>query len=921
MKIQKYICCLLMLFVGVGIMSAQQLVTLTVREAPAVEVFTRIEEQTGLRIYCHPADTDSLFFTVHADKEEPESLLNRILEPDEMQVFRYQDKLFITTAQLFLVALPEGYFAREKERETTEDTTGYDLSLLTLSRRNQKATSENKVYEIGDADKAVTSGRVTLNGRITDFKTGEPVAGIALFVKNPLIGTTTDAYGYYTIRLPAGRNELFIQGMGTKDTRRHLFLHTDGKLDIELEEQIFALREVTVSSEKLENVRSLGLGVERLKIKDIKNIPTAFGELDILLVVMSLPGVKSVGEMSSGFNIRGGPTDQNLILFNDGTIYNPTHMFGLFSAFNPDLVKDIELYKSSIPSRYGGRISSVLDINSREGNKKEFKGSASLGLLTSSLTLEGPVFNDKTSFIVGGRTTYSDWLLKKLPEKTDYRDGNAGFYDLNLTVNHKFDEYNSLYVNGYFSRDRFRFDEFERYSYQNTNASVKWRHIFNPLLTGIFTAGYDHYDYRTVSTEVPEDAYHLSFDINQVFGKADFTWYIHPDHTIDWGINLLHYNLNPGKYLPEGSESLVVADYMQKEKALEYALYAGEKWDITHAFSVTAGIRYSIFGAIGPRDFNLYAGQYLPSLFTITETKTESGGVFKTWHGPEFRISGRYEFANDFSIKAGYNTMRQYIHKLSNTTIMSPTDTWKLSDANIRPQTGSQFAVGIYKNFLNNTLETFIEGYYKTMDNYLDYRSGAELLMNHHIETDVLETKGKAYGIEVMAKKTVGKLNGWVSYTYSRTHLRQKDPRITEPVNNGNWYPADYDKPHEVKLVGNYKFTHRYSFSVNCDYSTGRPVTLPVSKYKYAGGEFVYYSGRNEYRIPDFFRMDASFNIEPSHHLTLLTHSTVSIGIYNLTGRKNAYSVYYISEEGQMKGYKLAIFGAPIPFISYNIKF
>lgn len=745
---------------------------------------------------------------------------------------------------------------------------------------------------------------------------------LPFFISDPLIATTTDGFGYYSIQLPTGRHELQIKGMGMKDTKRQILLHSGGKLDIELEEQVYTLKEVTVSSERIENVRSTNMGVERLKMREIKNIPTAFGEADIIRIVMSLPGVKSVGEASSGFNVRGGATDQNLILFNDGVIYNPTHLFGFFSAFNPDVVKDMELYKSSIPSKYGGRISSVLDITTREGNKKEFQGSASIGLLTSRLTLEGPVFSEKTSFIVGGgRTTYSDWILKKLPEKSGYKDGNAGFYDMNAMLSHKFNEYNNLYVNGYYSRDRFNFNAEEKYAYQNANASVKWRHIFSPRLTSVYTAGYDHYDYNTIYTENTASAYNLSFGIDQFYAKADFVWYANDKHTIDFGINTLYYDLNPGTYLPEGEESIVMPDYMQKEKAAESAIYIGDRWDITPQFSINAGIRYSMFNVLGPRTFNAYAEGSLPSLTTITDTIQATSGSFKTYHGPEFRLSARYEFADGFSIKAGYNTMRQNIHKLSNTTIMSPTDTWKLSDANIKPQTGSQVAVGLYKNLLGNTMEASIEGYYKNMKNYLDYRSNAELIMNHHIETDVISTEGRAYGVEFMLKKALGKLNGWVSYTYSRTELRQNDPGLYDPVNGGDWYPSDYDKPHEVKLVGNYKFTHRFSFSLNCDYSTGRLITLPVSKYHYAGGEFVYYSDRNQYRIPDFFRMDASFNIEPSHHLTLLTHSSISIGVYNLTGRKNAYSVYYTSEDGRLKDYKLAIFGMPIPYISYNIKF
>ncbi len=914
---RKYLNLIMFLLAGVSASFAQDKVTVTLNNRLISELFDAIESQTAYRIYSLPYDMDSLRISVASVNEDPVAVLRKAINGKDLSVTVFDHSLFVLKGKEMITTLPDGYYRKEKG----SDEEGYDLSGLALigSRREQKATSESKVYEIGDASDQKT-GRVTLTGIVTDFKSGEPMIGVALFVRDPMIGTTTDAFGYFSIQLPAGRNELNISGVGMKDTKRQLMLYTDGKLNIELEEQVYTLKEVTVSSEKVANVRNTTLGMERLQVKDIKNIPTAFGEVDILRVVMSLPGVKSVGEASSGFNVRGGATDQNLILFNDGTVYNPTHLFGFFSAFNSDVVKDMELYKSSIPAKYGGRISSILDINGREGNKKKFQGAASIGLLTSRLTLEGPLFSEKTSYIVAGRTTYSDWILNELPEKSGYRDGTAGFYDLNATVNHKFDEHNNLYLNAYYSADRFSFNAYEKYSYRNANGSVKWRHIFNNRFTGVFTAGYDHYDYDTRNSDNPATAYKLAFAINQYFGKADFVWYLNDKHTLDFGLNSIYYNLNPGEYLPYSDESLVVADRMQQEKALESAVYLGDRWDISSALSLNAGIRLSIFNALGPRTFYRYEDGYLPTIETIKDQVTEDG-VFKTYLGPEVRFSARYAFTDEFSVKAGFNTMRQYIHKLSNTTIMSPTDTWKLSDGNIKPQTGMQVSLGLYKNFAYNTIETSVEGYYKTMSDYLDYRNGAELLMNPHIETDVLNTEGRAYGVEFMIKKTQGKLNGWLSYTYSRTELQQNNPLIIDPVNNGGWYPADFDKPHDIKLVGNYKFTHRFSFSVNCDYSTGRPITLPVSKYNYAGGEFVYYSDRNQYRIPDFFRIDASFNIEPSHHLTLLTHSSLSFGVYNLTGRKNAYSVYYIAEAGQLKGYKLAIFGVPVPFVSYNIKF
>lgn len=895
---------------------AQNRVTLDIKNASPEEVFHQIERQSGYRIYCDMAGMDSLLLSVQCLEEPADAALQKAFEDTPYQISAYEDKfLFVLKNRQIMTEISDDYF------EQTPQKAQRIVSDYLLNPLEQKATSENKVYTLGDESRENLPARLQLTGIVTDFKTGEPVVGAVVYEEKNKIAATTDAYGFYSLQLPPGRQTLLIRGIGLKDTQRQLALYDNGKLDIELEEEVYSLKEVTITSERLARVQSTTLGVERVQIKDMKNIPTAFGEVDVIRVVLMLPGVKSVGEASSGFNVRGGSTDQNLILFNDGTIYNPTHLFGFFSAFNPDLIKDIELYKSSIPAKYGGRISSVLEINAREGNKKEFAGQVSLGLLTSRATIEGPL-GEKTSFILGGRTTYSDWMLNLLPEKSGYKDGKAGFYDMNAIIDHKFSDRDNLYVSSYYSHDRFHFDSDERYNYNNMNFSAKWRHIYHSRLTSTFTGGYDHYGYKTEANENPAEAYRLTFGINQAFAKLDFTSYLNDKHTLDYGLSSILYVLEPGKYIPNSDSSLVIRDHIQQERAMETSAYLADRWDITPALSLNFGIRYTLFSAMGPRAYNLYDPNQLPNLSTITDTKeADSWKSFKKYQAPEFRFSLRYAFSNDFSVKAGVNTMQQYIHKLSNTTIMSPTDTWKLSDANIKPQKGMQAAAGVYKNFADNTIETSIEGYYKTMKDYLDYRSGAQLMMNHHIETDVINTEGRAYGVEFMLKKTQGKLNGWFSYAYSRTQLRQHDSRVEKPVNNGDWYNADYDKPHEFKLAGNYKFTQRYSVSLNCDYSTGRPITLPTSKYEYAGGEFVYYSDRNQYRIPDFFRMDFSINIEPSHHLTLLTHSTISLGVYNLTGRKNAYSVYYVAEDGKLNGYKMAIFGAPIPYLSYNIKF
>jgi len=913
-SILPYILFVLLVF-SVQMQIKAQHVNLTVKDSIPIETFLKnLESRSSYRIYT--AIDSSFTVPSGTGNLSPLESLEKALRDTPYQISVYENKIFILKGRNLDTKSSFLFTTNEQLPATNEES-------IFQAKSTDAATSENLVYTIGDPYAKITPGTVTLKGKVTDSKTGEPMGGVKLTVQEPYSAITTDEDGEYMINLPSGRVQLDISGFNIKDSRRQLMLFGDGSLNIVLVEEPFQLGEVTVTAGKLDNVKSIQLGVEKLQIEKIKNIPMAFGELDLLRVIQTLPGVKTVGEASTGYNVRGGATDQNLILLNDGTIYNPNHMFGFFTAFSSEMLSEAEIYKSSIPARFGGRISSVLDIKGKEANKEKFTGSAGLGLVTSKLNLEIPVIKERTSILLNGRTTYSDWILKQLPKKSGYKGGKADFYDLGATISHSINKKNNLNIYGYYSHDHFSFSKEEKYSYNNMNASAKWRSILGEKLIANFAVGYDHYDYENSESTNASTAFKLSFDINQVFAKADFVYDL-DKHKLDFGFKSMLYDLNSGKYQPLGDSSLVRYDKLQADKGLETAIYLGDEWEITPKFSVGAGIRYSIFNALGPRTYYNYNTNMLPYESTITDTLTAgSGDVFKTYHGPEFRLSARYIIGTNLSVKAGFNTMRQYIHKLSNTVIMSPTDTWKLSDTNIRPQKGWQAATGIYFDTPKKDWEMSLEVYYKHMSDYLDYRGGAKLLMNHHIETDVINTEGYAYGVELSVKKTVGKLNGWASYTYSRTYLRQNDKLIEKPINNGEWYPTDYDKPHDLKVIANYKFTQRYSVSVNLDYSTGRPTTIPAGKYydQSLNNTFVYYTDRNSYRIPDYFRTDISFNIEPSHKLSLLTHSSISIGVYNVTGRKNVYSIYYISDGKSIKGYQMSIFGTPIPFITYNIKF
>lgn len=900
-------------------LDSSKLISGTFNNEPVSAFVADIESKTAYRFFYDPAQADSVRITVTYQNQPVQEVLRKAFQPVGFQFSIDNDgHVFLTKGMQIVTYLPADFLVKgapnsplPKQNVIAEEPT---------SKRKAVSGSvlENKIFEIGSS--SANARTATLNGYIRNAKTGEPVAGVSFLVENTNIGAITDQYGYYSITLPVGRHNINIQGIGMRDTRRQVLLQSDGKFNIDMEEQVVSLKEVVVNSKKLVNINRVALGIERIDIKTIKQVPTIFGEADVLRVVLTLPGVKTVGEASTGFNVRGGSADQNLILFNDATIYNPSHFFGFFSAFNPDVIKDVELYKSSIPAKYGGRLSSVLDINSREGNKKKFTGTAGIGLLTSRLNIEGPINKEKTSFILGGRTTYANWLLNLLPD--NFKNSKASFYDVNFILSHKVNERNDLYLTTYRSSDHFNLNSDTTYGYSNSNVSLKWKRTFTNKLSGVFVTGIDRYNYSISSDQNPVNAYKMTFGIGQLNAKSDFTYYYNSKHIFDFGLSTIRYKLQPGAFEPFGKESLVTPNIVSTEQGQESAIYLSDRFTISPKFSIQAGIRYSMFNVLGSDTVNVYApGQPRDANTVLQKQAYGAGDIIKTYHGPEYRLAARYAFSNSASVKLGYNSQRQYIHMLSNTTAIAPTDIWKLSDPNIRPQYGDQVSLGLYKNLKNNTIETSFEVYYKRIRDYLDFKSGATLLLNPNVETDVISTRGKAYGAEFMVKKQTGKLNGWISYTYSRILLKMDDPTVSTPINNGNYYPGNYDKPHDATMVANYKVSHRFNLSFNATYSTGRPITLPIGRYFYNGSQRALFSERNAYRIPDYFRTDFSINIDGNHKVKQLVHSSWTIGVYNLTGRRNPFSVYFTSENRTIKGYRLSIFGNMIPFINYNIRF
>lgn len=926
----KHLYCLLLLLLACLLRSTSALaqqpektVSGQFTRLPFEQFVTQLERQTALRFYFEPAAVDSLLITLEVQNQPVRGVLERALQNTALHfIIDDENRVFITTGAPLPSFVPELFFGIGNQAAVAATPAGRSLPSAGPPARPQLATGKEadlRTYEIGSGP--ARAGKATLAGHVRELKSGEPVIGATVYSPAAAAGTTTDQFGYYALTLPTGPHELNVRGIGIKNTRRQVLLRADGKLEIEVEEDITPLKEVVIEAEKDKNISGMQMGLEKLDIKTMRQVPTAFGETDILRVILTLPGVKSVGEGSTGLNVRGGATDQNLILLNGATIYNPSHLFGFFSAFNPDILQTVELYKSAIPAKYGGRLSSVLEINTREGNKKKLAGAGGIGPLTSRLTLEGPLVTDKSSFILSGRASYSDWILHRLPTRS-FRQSSASFYDFNAHVSHRLNDRNTLYATGYLSADKFRLASDTLYQYVNQSASLRWQHNFSNKLYGVLTGAYSRYAYDITSEKNPVNASRLQYGIRQTSLQADFSYFPSTKHTVEFGASSLLYRIAPGSLTPTGEASLITPNVLAREQALESALYLSDRIDITPRFSVALGLRYSLFQALGPHDVYRYDPDAARTESSIIDTvRYGRGKVLASYHGPEYRLSARFALTDKSSVKASYNRTRQYIHQLSNTASVSPTDIWKLSDAAIRPQVGDQYSVGYYRNFKSNTIEASVETYYKSLRDFVDYKSGATLLLNHHIETDIVNAEGKAYGVEVLVKKLTGKLNGWVSYTYSRSLVRVNAGTTAEMINGGRYYPSNFDKPHDATLVGNYRFSRRISSSLNLTYSTGRPITLPIAKY-YAGNSLrIYYSDRNAYRVPDYYRADFALNLEGNHKVKKLAHSSWTVGVYNLTGRKNPYSVYFKSENGQIRGYKLSIFGQPIPTVTYNFKF
>lgn len=769
--------------------------------------------------------------------------------------------------------------------------------------------------------------KFTISGILKDRSNGETLIGATVQLKGTSNGTTTNEYGFYSLSAPAGEYVLVFSYLGFADIEKSIQLDKNLKFNVELEEHTTQMKEVVVIAENPDrvNIETPQMSVNKLSVAKIKQIPVVLGEVDVIKSIQLLPGVTNAGEGASGFNVRGGAEDQNLVLLDEAIIYNTSHLFGFFSVFNADAIKDVKLYKGGIPARFGGRASSVLDIRQRDGNSKQYKLTGGLGVISSRLTVEGPTFKDKGSFLLAGRAAYANvflWLAGN--------DNRAGFYDINLKTNYDINENNRIFLSGYLGRDNFSIANSFTNTYGNISGNLRWNHLFSDKLFSNLSLIYSKYNY---GLEVNELGLDWASDIENYNLKYDFGYFLNDKLKLNFGLSGIYYHINPGLLNPLDSTSAVVREKLDDKFALESAAYVSVEHKITDRLTAQYGLRYSHFRRMGRQVLNNYQDN-LPVIYNtelgiyersipIGQTTYNGGENIRTFGNFEPRLALSYQLDNNTSVKASYNRIAQYLHLISNTTSATPLDVWAPSGRYIEPQIANQYAIGYFKNFENNSYALEIEAYYKIIDGRVDYIDGADLIAQNTIETEILQGEARSYGLELLLRKNKGKLTGWLAYTLSKSEQRTPGGFVGGlGINDGLWYNTVYDRTHDVSLTGNYKLNDKWSFGANLIFQTGRPVTYPNGQFQYNGLSIASYSNRNADRLPAYHRLDISATLTPRKNKNRKWHSEWVFSIYNVYNRRNAASISFgqNTDTGLNEATRTAIFGV-IPSVTYNFKF
>jgi len=879
---------------------------------------TEMEKQYPVHFFYKEKWVQNIVVDVDAQDFSINQLMDRVLLPTLLDyAYIKPGSVYILPDKKFVHVLPDYSLvnaSNDSLGEKSKDVLAIEDKYL---RGRQSNMIENIV--VGSYDKAIKGKTAIITGTIKDKETGESLIGATIHIPELKRGAAIDGSGTLSLAIKPGVYTALFQYMGMEDVKANLDVRSDGFFRVTMKSQMRTIDEVLVQSSSVQK-RGAKAGMENVSVKTMKKIPMLMGEKDVMKVDQMLPGIVSVGEGSAGVNVRGGNADQNLFYINDIPVYNSSHLFGFFSSINADIIDNFSIYKGQIPAEYGGRLSSIFDVETRKGHMNKFFTQGGVSPVSANAEVEVPIIKEKVALMASGRSSYSDWILKRMKDP-DLRNSQASFYDFTAALNFNIDQKNQLSLFGYNSNDEFNLNNYTEYGYGNLGVSANYLHHFSTGIKSSVSLVGSNYNFNTIEKSSLSNAYQHSYELNHYEFRSNISWLINEHHTVKAGVNAILYELNRGKVDPYGESSLKIPVELGKEKGLETSAFIDDNISVGSLVNLYAGLRFSNFNELGPKTVRNYVPgtSYDDSNVSGTVNYSSSKSI-SNYNYPEIRLGADIKLRQFSSVKLSVTQMTQYLFMLSNSISIAPNDQWKLVDSHIKPPRSMQYSAGYYQDIPKIGISTSAELYFKKSQNVVEYRDGADFLASPYVETTILQGKQNAYGAEFMLSKNAGRLNGWISYTYSRSFVTVNGEHDWADINQGKEYSSNFDKPHVLNTFLNIDINRRVSFSANMTYNTGRPVTLPQGVYYIDGQPIIDYSARNAYRIPDYFRVDASLKIEGNLKSKKAMHSYWTVGLYNLTGRTNANSIFFLSEDGKLNGYKYAVIGVPIFTISWNWK-
>jgi hypothetical protein len=877
-----------------------------------------VENQTGIRFYYKDEWVSGIRVQLEADSMELTEAVVQVLKGTGLTFHIIPpDRLILLPTRSLTTDL--SYLSGESEdfdRILQETKPGAKVSKFLTGNRPERIV---QLITVGEKGSGQLKTAARIRGRIRDMESGEPIVGATMVVTENGKGCVSDQQGFFTISLLPGRYNVQFSYIGMEPYSCQLEVYSDGDFQVEMSTALIALNEVQIVGNHYRDINTADVGVERLTMNSVNKLPLFMGENDVIKISKLLPGITSAGEASVGVNVRGGSADQNIFYINRMPVYNTSHMFGFLSAFNSDIVQDFSVFKGNVPANYGGRLSSVFNILTRKGNQNAFTAHAGISPVTAHATVEGPIRKGKASYLVSARTSYSDWMLNRMEDPL-LRDSKAYFYDITGAIRVTPNLQNDLNVFYYQSYDRFAYGNISQYNYANRGGSLNWKHNYSPALSSTMTLTHADYSFGDVESYEVSSAYNHQYKIRHSEFISEFEWVPALNHRFEFGGGLVFYNLDRGQVLPEGEQSLKIPVDLGTEKGLEGNMFISDDITLFPWLTIYAGLRYSFYSALGPEDVLLYEEGWPKTENTVTDTLHFSNLEPVSFHsGPEVRTAVNIKTGPNHSFKLSFSQMRQYLFMLSNTMTISPTDQWKLSDYHIAPPYGNQYSAGVYHIWPGWGLSGSVEIYYKHIKNVVDFKDGADFIGTPYTETTILQGTQTAYGVEFMLQRSSGRLDGWISYVYSRS-MMQISKNDIESINRGEPYPSNFDRPHVLNLIWSYHLNRRITFSNNLVYMSGRPVTFPSSLYHINHIVYIDYYAKNQVRVPDYFRVDVSLALEGNLRADKRFHSSWSLNVYNLLGRNNPQSIFFKPRENYLEGYSFSVIGVPIVTISWNVK-